>query len=488
MTQPSTPDSTRRRWLALAVVSIAQLMIVLDGSVVNVALPRAQVELGFDDSLRQWVVTAYSLAFGALLLLGGRLSDVWGRKRAFLIGLIGFGAASVLGGAAGGIGVLLLARALQGVFAALLAPAALSLLSTTFTAGRERAKAFGVFSAVAGAGGAIGLLLGGVLTEYSSWRWTLLVNVFFAVVAVVGAVFFLRDAGDRGRQRVDIVGTLLASVGLAALVYTFTLAEEDGWTSWLTLGVAGVAVIALIAFVFTQTRASHPLLPLRVVTDRHRGGSYLSIALGMAANFAQFLLLTYYLQQVLGFSPLATGLGFLPLVIALVLGTSQIGSRLATRFPVRWVMGAGYAVAAIGLAWLTRVTSGDDYWTVVVPATVVMGLGLGAALIAGMTTATHGVAAHDAGIASAMVNSSQQIGGSVGTALTSAIAASVTAALVVPGGGTSVAATVEGYSAAFWVASGLLLAAAIAAVLVVPSRRGSENTAPSGAEAVAVHA
>lgn len=488
MTEPSPSTRNRGRWAALAVVSIAQLMIVLDGSVVNVALPRAQVELGFDDSLRQWVVTAYSLAFGALLLLGGRLSDVWGRKRAFLIGLIGFGAASVLGGVAGDITVLLLARALQGVFAALLAPAALSLLSTTFTGGRERATAFGVFTAVAGAGGAIGLLLGGVLTEYSSWRWTLLVNVFFAVVAVLGAIFFVQDAGDRGRQRVDVAGTILASVGLGALVYTFTLAEEDGWASWLTLGVAAVAVVALIAFGFTQTRVAHPLLPLRVVTDRHRGGSYLSIALGMAANFSQFLLLTYYLQQVLGFGPLATGLGFLPLVIALVLGTSQIGSRLATRFPVRWVMAAGYAVGAIGLAWLTRVTPGDDYWTVVVPATVVMGLGLGTALITGMTTATHGVAAHDAGIASALINSSQQIGGSIGTALMSAIAASVTAALVVPGGGASVAATVEGYSVAFWVATALLLAAAVAVVLIVPSRTKSDDPVPSDTEAVAVNA
>lgn len=489
MSSTSTaPTGGTQRWYALAVISIAQLMVVLDASIVNIALPQAQVDLAFDDSLRQWVVTAYSLAFGALLLLGGRLSDMWGRKRSLSIGLVGFGLASVLGGIAPHIGVLLAARALQGVFAALLAPAALSVLSTTFTSGKDRATAFGVFTGIAGAGGAIGLLLGGVLTEFASWRWTLLVNVVFAVVALVGAALFIHEpAGGRNRNRLDVVGTVLASVGLAALVYGFTLAEERSWGAWQTLVSFAVAVVLLVVFVATQTRAAHPLLPLRVVTDRARGGSYLSIALGMAANFAQFLFLTYYLQQVLGFAPLATGFAFLPLVVSLVVGTSRLGGRLTARFGVRRVMGSGYLVAAIGLAWLTRISTGDDYWTVVVPATVVMGLGLGTALIAGMTTATRGVQVTDAGVASALVNTAQQVGGSVGTALMSAIAGGATAAWLAAGSGTSAAAAVHGYSVAFWVATAFLAAAALVAFTVVTDRSGTDADQDSDDAAPLVH-
>lgn len=494
MTSTPTPSPApavgRSRWIALIVISLAQLMVVLDGSIVNIALPQAQIDLGFDDSLRQWVVTAYSLTFGALLLLGGRISDMWGRKRSFITGLIGFGLASVLGGIAANIEVLLAARALQGLFAAVLAPAALSLLSVTFTSGKERATAFGVFSAIAGAGGAIGLLLGGVLTEYATWRWTLLVNTVIAVVAVVAAVAVIHEpSGERRRTRLDVVGTVLASLGLAALVYGFTLAEEDGWGAWQTLTAFAVAVVLLVVFVLTQSRVAHPLMPLRVVTDRDRGGSYLSIALGMAANFTQFLFLTYYLQQVLGFTPLATGFAFLPLVISLVIGTSQIGSRLAARYPVRYVMGAGYLVGAIGLAWLTRLTPGDDYWTVVVPASVVMGLGLGTALIAGMTTATRGVGADDAGVASALVNTSQQVGGSIGTALMSAVAASATASwLVANGSDGSTEGTVFGYTTAFWVATAFLAAASLVAFTVVTGRRPSDLEHDDASAQPVVHA
>jgi EmrB/QacA subfamily drug resistance transporter len=463
----------RSRWIALIVISLAQLMVVLDGSIVNIALPQAQADLGFSDALRQWVVTAYSLAFGALLLLGGRISDMWGRKRSFLVGLIGFGLASVLGGIAANIEVLLAARALQGLFAALLAPAALSLLSLSFPSGKERATAFGVFTAIAGAGGAIGLLLGGVLTEYTSWRWTMLINTVIAAVAVIGALVFLREASeDRQRNRLDVLGTVLASLGLAALVYGFTLAEEEGWGAWQSITLFTAAIMLLSTFVLSQTRVAHPLMPLRIITDRDRGGSYLSIALGMAANFTQFLFLTFYLQQVLGFTPLATGFAFLPLVISLVIGTSQIGGRLAARYPVRYIMGFGYLVGAIGLAWLTRLSPGDDYWAVVVPASVVMGLGLGTALIAGMTTATRAVGASDAGVASALVNTSQQIGGSIGTALMSAVAASATASWLAANG-TSAAAegTIFGYTTAFWVATAFLAVASLVAFTVVTGRR-----------------
>lgn len=473
----SSPAAGRQRWIALVVISLAQLMVVLDASIVNIALPDAQLDLGFDDALRQWVVTAYSLAFGALLLLGGRAGDLWGRKRSFLIGLIGFGLASVLGGLAPSIGVLLTARVLQGVFAALLAPAALSLLSLAFPSGRERVTAFGVFSAIAGAGGAIGLLLGGVLTEFATWRWTLYVNVVFAIVAVIGAALVIHDdRAARNRDRLDVIGTVLASVGLAALVYGFTLAEQSGWAAPTTLVTFAVAVVVLVVFVYSQTRVAAPLMPLHVVADRDRGGAYLSAALAMAANFTQFLFLTFYFQQVLGFSPLASGFAFLPLVACLVLGTTVIGARLAARFPVRIVMGAGYLVAAIGMAWLTRITTDNDYVTVVVPGAILIGLGIGTALICSITTATSGVRAQDAGVASALVNTSQQVGGSVGTALMSAIAAGATASVLAAGTGTGPAASVAGYSAAFWVASGILVLAAAVAFLVIKGERSDSGS------------
>lgn len=481
----STPAAGKQRWIALIVISIAQLMVVLDASIVNIALPQAQTDLGFSDELRQWVVTAYSLAFGALLLLGGRVSDMWGRRPAFLLGLAGFALASVLGGVASNIGVLLTARALQGLFAALLAPAALSLLATTFPSGRERATAFGVFSGVAGAGGAIGLLLGGVLTEFVSWRWTLFINTVFAVIAIIGTVLFVRGQdAQRSRQRLDVVGTVLASLGLAALAYGFTLAEQDGWGAWQTLVFFAAAIVLLVSFVFTQSRVANPLLPLRVVLHRDRGGAYLSAALAMAANFAQFLFLTYYFQEVLGFSPLTSGLAFLPLVVCLVIGTTQIGGRLANRLPVRHVMWVGYLVAAIGVAWLTRLTVSNDYVTVVVPSAILLGLGLGTALICSITTATLGIQAEDAGVASALVNTAQQVGGSVGTALMSAVAGSATAAFLITNSGAGQnAAAVHGYTVAFWFATGFLVLASLVALLLVRSRPAeSSSSAPAGAQ------
>jgi len=267
-------DVTRsRRWTALVFISIAQLMVIFDASIMNIALPQAQLDLAFSDADRQWVITAYSLAFGALLLLGGRVSDQWGRRRSFIVGLVGFSLASVLGGVAANIEMLLAARVLQGVFAALLTPAAMSLLSVTFPDGKERATAFGVFSAVAGAGGAIGLLLGGVLTEFASWRWTLLVNIVFGAVAVAGALVYVRDAGaERHRQRLDVPGIVLASVGLAALVFGLNRAETEGWGATATITSFVAAVVLLAVFVAVENRAAAPRPPMRVILDRNRGG------------------------------------------------------------------------------------------------------------------------------------------------------------------------------------------------------------------------
>lgn len=272
-------DAHANRWKALVFIALAQLMVVLDATIVNIALPSAQQDLGISDGNRQWVITAYALAFGGLLLFGGRISDLWGRKRTFVTGLIGFAGASALGGAATGEAMMLGARALQGVFGALLAPAALSLLAVMFTDAKERAKAFGIYGAIAGGGGAVGLILGGFLTEYLDWRWTFFVNIPFAVIAAVGAYFVIREpAGGRNRSPLDIPGVILSTLGLVSLVYGFTRAESEGWGDSMTITLFIASAVLLAAFVFVESKVKAPLLPLRVLIERNRGGVYLSSA------------------------------------------------------------------------------------------------------------------------------------------------------------------------------------------------------------------
>src|SRR5215218_10034993 len=290
-----------RRWAILVLLGIAQLMVVLDETIVNIALPSAQKALHFSDDDRQWIVTAYALAFGSLLLIGGRIGDLFGRKRVFIAGLLGFAVASAIGGAAQSFEVLVAARALQGAFGALLAPSALSLLTTTFTSADERGKAFGIYGAIAAGGGAVGLLLGGVLTEYLSWRWSLYVNLAFAIPAAIGALALLHNQAHAATARIDLPGTLTASGGLFALVYGFSNAETHSWGAASTIAFLAAGVALLAAFVAIQRRAEHPLLPLRVVLDRNRGGSYLAVGIVGAGMFGVFLFLTYYLQQTLGF-------------------------------------------------------------------------------------------------------------------------------------------------------------------------------------------
>ena len=307
-----------RRWLILALIGIAQLMIVLDLTIVNIALPSAQEDLGFSNDARQWIITAYALAFGSLLLLGGKLGDLFGRKWAFIGGLLGFAAASAVGGAAGSFGVLVAARAAQGVFGALLAPSALALLATTFTDPAERGKAFGIFGAIAGGGSAIGLLLGGILTEWLDWRWCLYVNLLIAVPAAIAALRLIENVAQPTRPRLDLVGAALATSGLFALVYGFSNSEMNSWGHPVTIIALALAVVLLTTFAFVESRVEHPLLPLRVVADRVRGGSYLAIGISGTALFAVFLFLTYYLQQTKGFSPIETGLAYLPMTAAII--------------------------------------------------------------------------------------------------------------------------------------------------------------------------
>ncbi|MEE9095858.1 MFS transporter [Pseudarthrobacter phenanthrenivorans] len=461
----------RHRWAALVFISLAQLIVVFDASIMNIALPQAQADLGFNNADRQWVITAYSLAFGALLLLGGRIADRWGRSRAFSIGLIGFGMASVLGGLAANIELLLAARVLQGAFAALLAPAALSLLSATFTIGSERAKAFGVFSAVAGAGGGIGMLLGGALTEYASWRWTLLVNTVFAAIALAGAVRYIQETGDkRKHERLDLPGIMLASAGLASLVLGFSRAETSGWGHGSTIASLVAATVLLAAFLMVEHRAASPLLPLHVLADRNRGAAFLSGALASAVLFTQFLFLSYYMQSLLGFSPLLCGLAFLPVVACLIIGSSYVGPPLFRCIPTRALMGTGYLLSAAGLLMLTGLTTDNAYVALVLPAGVLIGIGSGTAFFCSMVLATDGVPMKDIGVASAVVNTSQQVGGAVGTALMSSIAAVAASS----SGQATRPAAVHGYATAFLWASGLLLLAAIIA-FTVTRRQGPSN-------------
>jgi EmrB/QacA subfamily drug resistance transporter len=460
-----------RRWLTLITVGLAQLMVVLDATVVNIALPSAQADLGFSDGDRQWVVTAYSLAFGALLLLGGRLSDLIGRKRTFVIGLIGFAAASALGGAAPDFGVLVAARALQGVFGALLAPTALAVLTTTFTIPRERARAFGVFGAIAGAGGAVGLLLGGFLTEQLDWRWNLYINVFIAVIAIIGVFLFVGNVDSDGpRPKLDVPGTLLVSGGLFGIVFGFANAETDGWDSPLAWGVLAAALVLLVAFVLWQRRAAHPLLPLAIVLDRNRAASYLSILIAGAGMFGIFLFVTYFLQASLGFSPMQTGFSFLPMVLMLVLAAQLSTNFLLPRLGAKVMVPIGMALGTVGMLLLTRLQLDSVYAVDVLPALMVLGLAMGSIMPASMQTATLGVDRHFAGVASAMVNTSQQVGGSIGTALLNTIAATATADYIasrLPADAeTAASAAVAGYAAAYgWGAGFFAVGGVIAALL-----------------------
>ena len=487
----ATPGTTAdpRRWLILAVVALAQLMVVLDATIVNIALPSAQHALHFSNIERQWVVTGYALAFGSLLLLGGRLADIIGRKATFIVGLVGFAGASAVGGAAGSFGMLVAARACQGAFGALLAPAALALLTTTFEGSADRGKAFGVFGAIAGAGGAVGLLLGGLLTQYLDWRWCLYVNLIFAAIACAGAVALMRREPSRQRPRLDLPGLVTEVGGMFCIVYGFSNAANDGWHAPATWGflVAGAALLA--AFGYIETRASQPLLPLRIILDRNRAASYLSILVTGAGMFGIFLFLTYYLQETLGFSPVTAGLAFLPMAGAIIVSANLANIVLLPRVGPRLLVAPGMLAAAAGLAWLTRIGVDSSYAADVLPPLLLISAGLGLVLSPSMNTGTAGVAASDAGVVSAMVNTGQQVGGSIGTSLLNTVAASAAATYLAahatpqlmagghPAPALAAMAQVHSYTTAFWWAAAMFAAGAVLAALLF--RRGTPAAAAS---------
>ena len=487
-TTPADERAHRNRWLILATLGLAQLMVVLDATIVNIALPAAQLDLGFDNANRSWIVTAYALAFGSLLLLGGRLSDLFGRRNTFLIGLVGFALMSAVGGAAVNFGMLVAARAGQGLFGALLAPAALSLLATTFTDTKERAKAFGIFGAIAGGGGALGLLLGGVLTEWANWR-SLYVNLIFAAIAFVGGFLFLAKHKVDVRPKLDIPGTLAVSAALFSIVYGFAHAESDGWSNAVTLGFLAAGVVLLAVFVTIQMRVEHPLLPLRIVLDRTRAGSFLAVFVTGAGMFAVFLFLTYYLQNTLKYTPITTGFAFMPMIASLILTATLSTALILPRFGPRILMTTGLVVASIGMALLTQISIDSSYVTHILPGLVIMGLGLGATMAPAMQGAISGVDPDDSGVASATVNTMQQVGGSIGTALLSTVAANAATGYVSSNLATATDAAllqanaeIASYTTTFWWASGIFLLGAVLSAMLL--KNGPLPSAPEGAVVV----
>ncbi|HEV3187999.1 MAG TPA: MFS transporter [Acidimicrobiales bacterium] len=465
--EETVPDP--KRYWTLAIIAVAQLIIVLDATVVVVALPSAQRALHISVANRQWVMSAYTLAFGSFLLLGGRIADYLGRRRVFVIGLLGFGVASGIAGLAPNEAMLFGARAVQGMFGALMAPAALSLLTVTFTEARERARAFGVYGAIAGGGAALGLVLGGVLTQYASWRWTLLINVPIAIMAAVAATLVIRESKVETRHGYDIPGALTSTVGLFLLVYGFTMVASHGWGSLLTVSLLAGGVVFLAGFVLIEMRSTHPLLPLKVVLERKRGGSFLASLLVGMAMLGTFLFLTYFLQGTLGYSALKTGFAFLPFSAGIIMGAG-IASRLLPRTGPRPLLVTGLSMATLGLLWFSRLTPSSSYVTHVLLGEVLVSIGMGITFVPMNSTSLFGVAEEHAGVASALVNTTQQVGGALGTALLNTIAASATVsylALRVHDASTRSAAAVHGYTTAFEVSAALVAMAAVVAGLLI---------------------
>ncbi len=482
---PALPDP--RRWLILAVLALAQMMVVVDTTIMNIALPSAQRGLEMSDPARQWVITIFALAFGGLLLLGGRLSDLIGRKQSLLIGLAGFAAASALGGAAVNPAMLLISRALQGAFGALLVPSVLALLAATFPAPAERGKAFGIFATVMGSGTGIGVMLGGILTDYLDWRWCMYVNVPIAIVAGIGVALAAHPTPRVRGVHLDITGAVLSTSGLVALVFGFARAQVNGWTAGITLGSLAAGVVLLVAFVWSQTRVASPLLPLRVVLDRRRGGSYLAVFAWGVGTIGSFFFLSFYLQNVLGFSPVKTGFAFLPFTIAIMIGVRLV-SRFVMRAPVRSMLVPGIILVAIGMALLGQLGVDSRYATEVLPIFLVIGLGTSLILVPANSTATLNTGP-DTAVAGAMVSTSQQIGASLGIAVLSTIAGSATADFArshALDADIAARAAVHGYSVASLTGALLLCLAALAVFVITgpTSASSATNAAPQPAPPV----
>ena len=462
MTTPIIAD--RRRWLVLAVTVVAQFMVILDVAVVNVALPAIGSDLHFAPADLQWVVTAYSILFGGALLLGGRLADLFGRRRLFVAGVALFGVASLLSGVAWSEGSLIAFRALQGLGGALLAPAALSILVTTFTEGRERNLALGIWGAASGSGGAVGVLLGGVLTSYAGWSWIFFVNLPIAAAVVATAPWLLRETrAELGHRHLDVAGAGTITAALMLLVYGITRAAEQGWSDVLALGTLAVAGALALAFLAIEHRSAAPLLPLRIFRLRSLSAANGTMLAVGALAFGQFFLLTLYLQEVLGYSAIETGLAFVGIAVPIAVA-SNLGQALTTRFGPRPVLVAGLGASAVAALLFARLPAGAHYVPDVLPGFLLGGLGLGLSFVPVTIAALTGVAPADAGVASGLINTTRQVGGSLGLAAVTTVAAAA-------GGPHAGGAPVAGFGPAFDVLAGVALAGALAAGLLAAPRR-----------------
>jgi EmrB/QacA subfamily drug resistance transporter len=473
--------SDRRKWLALALLSAVQFMVVLDIAVVNVALPSIKVDLGFSEDNLQWVISAYALVFGGFLLLGGRAADLLGRRRIFLIGVVVFTVASFLAGMAWSEGSLIAARVLQGLGAAIISPAALSILSTTFAEGRERNVALGVWGAVGGFGAAAGVLLGGILTDALSWSWIFFVNVPVGVVAFAAAPFILRESRDARVRTFDVAGALLVTAGLSSLVYAITEAGRSGWLAGETIAFFAAAVLLLAAFVVWELRHPEPLMRLGIFRISTVSGANVAGFILGTAIFAMFLMLTLYMQQVLGYSAMKTGVAYLAVAGTAILW-SAVAAQLVTRVGVKPVLVTGMAALTAGLVYFTQVSVGGSYVADLLPGFLLVGLGIGFAFVPISIAALAGVKAHEAGLASGLINTSQQIGGALGIAALSTIATSHTSDALAAGTAAPVA-LVDGFTAAFWAGVGIAALGVVAALALI--RRDELAQAPVAGEAPA---
>jgi EmrB/QacA subfamily drug resistance transporter len=491
-----------KRWLILAIVCTAYAMVGLDLTVMNVALPSAQRALGFSTADRQWIVTAYALAFGSLLLFCGRLADRIGRKESFLIGVAGFAVASAVGGASTNFAMLVTARVFQGAFAALMAPASLAVVAATFTDPQERGKAFGIFSSVAGSTAALGLIVGGVLTSGLNWRWCLYVNLVFVAISFIGGARLL-DRQPRSGARMDLPGVVLASAGMFCVVYGFANVASHGWHTPRTWGFIAAGCVLLIAFVAWQTRSSQPLLPLRILLDRNRSGAYLAVLIQGGSIFAVLLFLVYYMQSVLGYSAIISGVSLLPLFAALTIAAAGGGARLLPKWGPKPLVSGGMVIAAVGMAWMTTIKVDSGYAADLLGPLIVVGFGVGFVYSAALNSATTGVDLQDTGVASACANTGQQVGGAIGTALLNSIATTAVAdwltshAHGVPTPAQLQLASVHSFATVFWWSAAFFAGGAVLTVLLlrngplpegagghgIPVAEPEAQSAPGGATA-----
>jgi EmrB/QacA subfamily drug resistance transporter len=462
-------------WLVLVIVGLAQFMVVLDATIVNVALPSIQRGLHFSPVSLQWIVNAYTLAFGGFLMLGGRAADLLGRRRLFLIGIVLFSAASLMNGLASSAGILVAGRALQGLGGALVSPAALSVLTTTFAEGRERTTALGVWSAVAVGGGAVGLLLGGVLTSLLSWQWVFFVNVPVGIFAIALTLRFVPESRvENAGGGVDFAGAVSITAGLVVLVYALVNAQSAGWVSAETLGLGALAVALLAAFVMIESRLRHPLIRLGIFRMRSITGANAAMLLVAGGMFAMFFFASIYVQEVLGYSALRAGLAFLPVTLGIIAGAG-LSQQLIRRVGVRAVGLAGMSIAAVGLIVLSRIPVAGTYLGDLLPGLMIMSIGMGLTFVPITLIATTNVSANDAGLASGLLNTAQQLGGAIGLAVLSTLAANTTANTLsalghAPSPADGVSALVSGFHVAFLVGAFLMLSGAV--ILAATVRRG----------------